>query len=56
MARSATLDLVVRRAISLHLSLVEWIDQKQVVASGQDRDPAGPTFTDLAHAARTLSA
>jgi hypothetical protein len=50
----STLHMVVKRARSLHLALVEWIDETQVVASTQGRDPGGPTFSDLAAAASSL--
>ncbi len=53
----STLNLVVSRALSLHLVLVEWMDEAQVVAStgGSDpADPAGPTFASLAAAATSL--
>ena len=53
----STLNLVVSRALSLHLVLVEWMDEAQVVAStgGSDpADPAGPTFASLAAAAISL--
>jgi hypothetical protein len=50
----STLHLVVRRARSLHLVLVEWMDEAQVAASTAGRDPAGPTFASLAAAATSL--
>jgi hypothetical protein len=51
---TSTLHLVLKRAVSLHLALVEWMDETQVVASTQGRVPGGPTFADLAGAARSL--
>jgi hypothetical protein len=53
----STLSLVVNRALSLHLLLIEWMDESQVVAStagGDPADPAGPTFASLAAAATSL--
>jgi hypothetical protein len=53
----STLDLVVSRALTLHLAVVEWMDEAQVVAStaGSDpADPAGPTLASLAAAATSL--
>ncbi len=49
----STLHLVVKRALSLHLALVEWMDETQVVAATQGRGP-GPTFADLSAAATSL--
>jgi hypothetical protein len=49
-----TLDHVVKRALSLHLSFVDWMDETQVIASAQGRDPGGPTFAGLAKAAMSL--
>lgn len=49
-----SLNLVVKRARSLHLSIVEWMDEAQVVASNQGHNPAGPNFADLASAAAKL--
>lgn len=50
----STLHLVVKRALSLHLALVEWMDETQVVASTQGHRPGGPTFADLNAAASSL--
>jgi hypothetical protein len=50
----ASLNLVVKRALKFHLSIVEWMDETQVVASNQGRDSAGPTFADLATVAAKL--
>jgi hypothetical protein len=50
----ATLKLIVQRALKLHLTMVNWMDETQVVASSDGQRPAGPTFADLAAAAKSL--
>lgn len=52
----ATMDLVVKRALRLHMVIVNWMDEAQVIASNTGLDPAGPRLSDLRDAALELAA
>jgi Glycosyl hydrolases family 35 len=43
----AAMDLVIFRALQLHLYIVQWMDESQLAASGAGHDARGPTFSDL---------
>ena len=40
----ADLELVIFRALQLHLYIVQWMDESQLAASGAGHDARGPTF------------
>ncbi len=43
----ADLGLCIQRARRLHLSIVQWMDGDQLIASGSGRDAKGPTLSEL---------
>jgi hypothetical protein len=51
----AALNLSLQRAKSLHFFLVNWMDERQVVASSTGARAVGPTFSDLRRASSLLS-
>jgi hypothetical protein len=50
----ATMDLCLDRAKALHFSIVQWMDQSQLVSSDNGDDPEGPTIDDLGAAAASV--
>ncbi len=50
----ATMDLCLDRAKALHFSIVQWMDQAQLVSSDNGDDPDGPTIDDLGAAAASV--
>jgi hypothetical protein len=50
----ADLDLVVQRGLQLHMAIVNWMDEAQVIASDSGSSPGQPSMSDLVHAAQQL--
>ena len=50
----ATMELCLDRAKVLHFSIVQWMDQSQLVSSDSGDDPDGPTIDDLGATAASV--
>jgi hypothetical protein len=52
----STLALVVQRALALHMVIVNWMNEAQILASDSGSDAGGPAMSDMQSAAAQLAA